>query len=83
MDSKLVFTRENIENLVSKDLINKESLDNFNQNLKVYDSLETVVDDKTFVIEAVVERFDVKKDIFATISNILDGMVFLQQTVHL
>jgi 3-hydroxyacyl-CoA dehydrogenase len=48
-------------------LINKESLDNFNQNLKVYDSLETVVDDKTFVIEAVVERFDIKKDIFATI----------------
>ena len=44
LDSKLVFTKENIENLVSKDLIKKESLDNFNQNLKVYDSLETVVD---------------------------------------
>ena len=72
LDSKLVFTRENIENLVSKDLIKKESLDNFNQNLKVYDSLETVVDDKTFVIEAVVERFDVKKEIFSTISKILD-----------
>ena len=34
LDSKLVFTKENIENLVSKDLIKKESLDNFNQNLK-------------------------------------------------
>ena len=77
LDSKLVFTKENIENLVSKDLIKKESLDNFNQNLKVYDSLDTVVDDKTFVIEAVVERFDVKKDIFATISNILDEDVVL------
>ena len=40
------------------------NLDNFNKNLKVYDSLESVVKDKTFVIEAVVERFDVKKDIF-------------------
>ena len=77
LDSKLVFTRENIENLVSKDLINKESLENFNQNLKVYDSLETVVDDKTFVIEAVVERFDVKKEIFSTISKILDEDVVL------
>ena len=77
LDSKLVFTRENIENLVSKDLIKKESLDNFNQNLKVYDSLETVVDDKTFVIEAVVERFDEKKEIFSTISKILDEDVVL------
>ena len=58
-------------------MIKKESLDNFNQNLKVYDSLETVVDDKTFVIEAVVERFDVKKEIFSTISKILDEDVVL------
>ena len=72
LDNKLIVTKQNIENLVSKDLIQKEVLDNFNKNLKVYDSLESVVKDKTLVIEAVVERFDVKKDIFETISNILD-----------
>ena len=77
LDNKLIFTKQNIENLVSKGLIQKESLDNFNKNLKVYDSLESVVKDKTFVIEAVVERFDVKKDIFETISNILDKDVVL------
>ena len=77
LDNKLIFTKQNIENLVSKDLIQKEGLDNFNKNLKVYDSLESVVKDKTFVIEAVVERFDVKKDIFETISNILDEDVVL------
>ena len=77
LDNKLIFTKENIENLVSKDLIKKESFDNFNKNLTVHDSLEAVVKDKTFIIEAVVERFDVKKEIFETISNILDEDVVL------
>ena len=50
LDNKLIFTKQNIENLVSKDLIQKESLDNFNKNLQVYDSLESVVKDKTCLL---------------------------------
>jgi 3-hydroxyacyl-CoA dehydrogenase len=71
LNEKIKFTRENILNLIDKGKYNQTHLENFDNNLKIFNSLEDTVENKTFVIEAVVEKFDVKLDIFKKIiSNI-------------
>ena len=77
LNEKLVFTKNNIENLVSKKILDQKKYDNYIENLEVCETLEDTVKNKTFVIEAVVERFEIKKEIFEKISNLLDENVVL------
>ncbi len=77
LNEKLVFTKDNIENLVSKKILDQKKYDNYIENLKVCETLEDTVKNKTFVIEAVVERFEIKKEIFEKISKLLDENVVL------
>ena len=77
LNEKLVFTKNNIENLVSKKILDQKKYDNYIENLEVCETLEDTVKNKTFVIEAVVERFEIKKEIFEKISKLLDENVVL------
>ena len=77
LNEKLVFTKNNIENLVSKKILDQKKYDSYIENLEVCETLEDTVKNKTFVIEAVVERFEIKKEIFEKISNLLDENVVL------
>ena len=77
LNEKLVFTKGNIENLVSKKILDQKKYDSYIENLEVCETLEDTVKNKTFVIEAVVERFEIKKEIFEKISNLLDENVVL------
>lgn len=71
------FVEENIKNLIDKKIYNKNKLDAYKQNLELNYSLENVIKDKTFIIEAVVEKYEVKLEIFQKISNILDEKVVM------
>ena len=71
------FVEENIKNLVEKKIYDEDKLEAYKSNLKLSYSLEDVIKDKTFVIEAVVERFDVKLEIFKKISKILNENVVM------
>ena len=71
------FVEENIKNLVKKNIYDEDKLEAYKSNLKLSYSLEDVIKDKTFVIEAVVERFDVKLGIFKKISKILNENVVM------
>ena len=71
------FVEENIKNLVQKNIYDEDKLEAYKSNLKLSYSLEDVIKDKTFVIEAVVERFDVKLEIFKKISKILNENVVM------
>ena len=71
------FVEENIKNLVKKNIYDEDKLEAYKSNLKLSYSLEDVIKDKTFVIEAVVERFDVKLEIFKKISKILNENVVM------
>ena len=77
LNEKLVFTKNNIENLVSKKILDQKKYDSYIKNLEVCETLEDAVKNKTFVIEAVVERFEIKKEIFEKISNLLGENVVL------
>ena len=71
------FVEENIKNLVKKNIFDVDKLEAYKSNLKLSYSLEDVIKDKSFVIEAVVERFDVKLEIFKKISKILNENVVM------
>tara|TARA_B100001057_G_scaffold494839_1_gene592310 strand:+ start:31267 stop:32127 length:861 start_codon:yes stop_codon:yes gene_type:complete len=77
LDYRYKFVEENIKNLIDKKIYNKNKLDAYNQNLELNYSLENVIKDKTFIIEAVVEKYEVKLEIFQKISNILDEKVVM------
>ena len=77
LTSKLKFAEDNLENLISKNIYNDEHLVNFKNNLKISKSVDEVAVGKTFIIEAVVERLDVKLDIFTKLSEITDSNVVL------
>lgn len=77
LDYRYKFVEENIKNLIDKKIYNKNKLDAYKQNLELNYSLENVIKDKTFIIEAVVEKYDVKLEIFQKISNILDEKVVM------
>ena len=69
LEYRYKFVEENIKNLIDKKIYSEDKLDYYKENLELDYSLEYVIEGKTFVIEAVVERFDVKLEIFKQISN--------------
>jgi 3-hydroxybutyryl-CoA dehydrogenase len=71
------FVEENIKNLIDKKIYNEDKLDNYKNNLELTYSLKEVVEEKSFVIEAVVERFDVKVKIFKEISQVMNQEVVM------
>ena len=75
--SKLKFAEDNLENLISKNKYTEEHLVNFKQNLYIADSINSLAEGKTFIIEAVVERLEVKLEIFSQLSEITDQEVVL------
>jgi len=77
LESKVKFTEDNLVNLIDKGRYENSKLDNFKNNLKISESIDQTIKDKTFVIEAVVERLEVKLEIFENISKKLDENVVL------
>ena len=77
LDYRYKFVEENIKNLIDKKIYNEKTLDAYKHNLELNYSLENVIKDKTFIIEAVVEKYEVKLEIFQKISNILDEKVVM------
>ena len=77
LDYRYKFVKENIKNLIDKKIYTEDKLDNYKNNLELKYSLKEVIEEKSFVIEAVVERFDVKLDIFKEISQIMDKEVVM------
>ena len=75
--SKLKFAEDNLENLISKNKYTEEHLANFKKNLYIADSINSLAEGKTFIIEAVVERLEVKLEIFSQLSEITDQEVVL------
>jgi len=77
LKSKIKFTEDNLKNLIDKGRYENSKLDNFKQYLKTSETLDEAIKNKSFVIEAVVERLDVKLEIFENISSKLDEKVVL------
>lgn len=75
--SKLKFAEDNLENLISKNKYTEEHLANFKKNLYIADSINSLAEGKTFIIEAVVEQLEVKLEIFSQLSEITDQEVVL------
>ena len=77
LKSKIKFTEENLMNLVEKGRYEKTHLENFKNYLKTTESIDETINNKSFVIEAVVEKLDVKLQIFEDISKKLNEDVVL------
>ncbi|MEC7926582.1 MAG: 3-hydroxyacyl-CoA dehydrogenase family protein [Actinomycetota bacterium] len=77
LKTKIKFTKDNLVNLIDKGRYEKSKLDNFKEHLQTSDSVDETISNKSFVIEAVVERLDVKLEIFENISKKLDENVVL------
>ncbi len=77
LKTKIKFTKDNLVNLIDKGRYEKSKLDNFKEHLQTSDSVDETISNKSFVIEAVVERLDVKLEIFENISKKLDENVIL------
>ena len=77
LKSKIKFTEENLMNLVEKGRYEKTHLENFKNYLKTAESIDETINNKSFVIEAVVEKLDVKLQIFEDISKKLNEDVVL------
>ncbi len=77
LEYRYKFVEENIKNLIDKKIYSEDKLDAYKHNLELKFTLEEVVHDKSFVIEAVVERFDVKLGIFKKISSFMNDEVVM------
>ena len=77
LEYRYKFVEENIKNLIDKNIYSEDKLDSYKENLKLTYSLKDVIEEKTFVIEAVVERFDVKLEIFNQISKLMGDKVVM------
>ena len=77
LKSKIKFTEDNLLNLIDKGRYEKSKLDNFKEHLRSSESIDETINKKSFVIEAVVERLDIKLEIFENISKKLDENVVL------
>ena len=75
--SKLKFAEENLKNLISKNKYSEEHLSEFKKNLNIAESVSDLANGKTFIIEAVVEKLDVKLEIFSELSEITAQNVVL------
>jgi 3-hydroxybutyryl-CoA dehydrogenase len=71
------FVEENIKNLIDKKIYSEDKLDAYKKNLELKFTLEEVIHEKSFLIEAVVERFDIKLEIFKKISNLMNEEVVM------
>ena len=77
LEYRYKFVEENIKNLIDKKIYSEDKLVSYKENLDLNYSLEDVIEGKTFVIEAVVERFDVKLEIFKQISQSMNQEVVM------
>ncbi len=77
LKSKIKFTEDNLLNLIEKGRYEKSKLDNFKKHLHSSESIDETINNKSFVIEAVVERLDIKLEIFENISKKLNENVVL------
>ena len=77
LEYRYKFVEENIKNLIDKKIYSEDKLDAYKHNLELIFTLEEVVHEKSFVIEAVVERFDVKLEIFKKISSLMNDEVVM------
>ena len=71
LEYRYKFVEDNIKNLIDKKIYTEEKLNAYKDNLDLRYSLDEVVQEKSFVIEAVVERYDVKLEIFKHISSFM------------
>jgi 3-hydroxybutyryl-CoA dehydrogenase len=55
LEYRYKFVEENIKNLIDKKIYSEDKLDSYKENLGLNYSLEDVIEEKTFVIEAVIE----------------------------
>ena len=72
LEQKIEFTRKNIANLIQKEKLSQEHGDNFDSHLLPCSSLEDSVKGRTFAIEAVTERLDIKNKVFSYLSENTD-----------
>tara|TARA_A100001015_G_scaffold202672_1_gene226398 strand:+ start:1925 stop:2785 length:861 start_codon:yes stop_codon:yes gene_type:complete len=77
LEYRYKFVEENIKNLINKKIYSEDKLDAYKKNLELKFTLEEVIHEKSFVIEAVVERFDVKLEIFKKISSLMNDEVVM------
>ena len=77
LKNKIKFSDQNIKNLVSKHRYSEEQYDSFQKNLQIVENIEDSLNDATFVMEAVVEKYEVKNEIFKNISKKLDKSVVI------
>ena len=77
LEYRYKFVEDNIKNLIDKKIYTEEKLNAYKDNLDLRYSLDEVVQEKSFVIEAVVERYDVKLEIFKHISSFMDEKVVM------
>ena len=77
LEYRYKFVEDNIKNLINKKIYTQEKLDAYKDNLDLRYSLDEVVQEKSFVIEAVVERHDVKLEIFKHISSFMGEEVVM------
>ena len=77
LKNKIKFSDQNIKNLVSKNKYSEEQYESFQKNLQIVENMEDSLNEATFVIEAVVEKYEVKNEIFKNISKKLDKSVVI------
>ena len=77
LEYRYKFGEENIKNLIDKKIYSEDKLDAYKKNLELKFTLEEVIHEKSFVIEAVVEKFDVKLEIFKKISSLMNDEVVM------
>jgi len=77
LEYRYKFVEENIKNLIDKKIYSEDKLDAYKNNLELKFTLEEVIQEKSFVIEAVVEKFDIKLEIFKKISNFMNDEVVM------
>ena len=77
LEYRYKFVEENIKNLIDKKIYSEDKLDAYKKNLELKFTLEEVIHEKSFVIVAVVERFDVKLEIFKKISSLMNDEVVM------
>ena len=77
LEYRYKFVEENIKNLIDKKIYSEDKLDSYKANLKLTYSLKDVLEEITFVIESVFERFDVKLEIFVQVNKLMneDGVL--------
>ena len=77
LEYRYKFVEENIKNLIDKKIYSEDKLDAYKKNLELKFTLEEVIHEKSFVIEAVVEKYDVKLEIFKKISSLMNDEVVM------